>query len=280
MVIIPTFVKWAGGKTQLIKQFIPLFPKKDHVKRYFEPMVGSGAVFFYIKQVYNPHYSMIFDINNDLINLYLQIRDNVDEMISLLKVHKCNHTKNPKEYYYKMREKYNNTEDKLEKSSLLLYLNKTCYNGLYRVNSKGEFNVPFGRYKNPSIVQEKKLKLVPNLLQGAIIKSMTFEKILAHTQVDDFIYFDPPYYPLSETSSFTSYQKNNFLDKEQKRLAKVFKKLDKKNCKVMLSNSDTDLIRDLYNGYNIKVVKAKRMISCKGKGRGAINELVIRNYAD
>ena len=280
MTVIPTFVKWAGGKTQLIKQYIPLFPKKNHIKRYFEPMVGSGAVFFYIKQVYNPDYSMIFDINNDLINLYLQIRDNVDEMINFLKIYKSNHTKNPKEYYYKMREKYNNTEDKLERSTLLLYLNKTCYNGLYRVNSKGEFNVPFGRYKNPAILQEEKLRLASNLLEGTIIKALHFEKILDYAKPNDFIYFDPPYYPLSETSSFTNYQKGTFLDKEQKKLASVFKELDKKNCKVMLSNSDTDLIRDLYKGYNIKVVRAKRMISCKGKGRGAINELVIRNYAD
>jgi len=280
MTDIPTFVKWAGGKTQLIKQYIPLFPSKKNIKRYFEPMIGSGAVFFYIRQTYNPEFSMISDINNDLINLYLQIRDNVDEIITLLKIHKSKHKINPKEYYYKMRKKYNSTEDNLEKSSLLLYLNKTCYNGLYRVNSKGEFNVPFGRYKNPAILQEEKLRLASSLLEGTIIKAIPFEKILDFAKPNDFIYFDPPYYPLSETSSFTSYQKNTFLEEEQKKLAKAFKKLDKKNCKTMLSNSDTDLIRNLYNGYNIKVVRAKRMISCKGKGRGSINELVIRNYVN
>lgn len=273
---VPTFVKWAGGKTQLLGQYAHLFPKK--IDRYFEPMVGSGAVFFYIEKKFKPNFSMVSDINDDLINLYIHVRDDTDKLITLLKEHKINHTENPEEYYYKMRDLFNKTKDPLEKSALLLYLNKTCFNGLYRVNSKGGFNVPFGRYKNPAILQDKKLRTASKLLKNVEIKKMLFEKILDFTKKDDFVYFDPPYYPLSKTSSFTSYQKNSFLDNEQKKLAEVFRALDNKQCKVMLSNSEHQFIRGLYEGYNIKVVKARRMISCNGTGRGAISELVIRNY--
>ena len=273
---IPTFVKWVGGKTQLLQQYSHLYPKKiDH---YFEPMVGSGAVFFFIQKRYKPNYTMISEINKDLINLYKQVRDNVEFLIPLLKDFKIKHTQNPKEFYYKMRDKFNTTKDPFVKSSLLLYLNKTCFNGLYRVNSKGEFNVPVGNYKNPAIVQDKKLRIASKLLQDVEIKKMSFGKIIDYTKEGDFIYFDPPYQPISKTSSFTSYQKTNFSDKQQKKLANVFKKLDEKNCKVMLSNSEHPLILELYKNYDIKIVKAKRMISCNGKGRGPINELVIRNY--
>lgn len=273
---VPTFVKWAGGKTRLLQQFEQYIP--DKIDRYFEPMVGSGAVFFYVQKRHKPKYSMIFDINKDLINLYTHVRDDTDQLIPILKEHKMSHNKNPKKYYYEMRDKFNKTKDPLEKSALLIYLNKTCYNGLYRVNSKGGFNVPFGRYKNPAILQEEKLRAASKLLKNVEIKKMSFNKILDFVKDDDFVYFDPPYYPLSKTSSFTSYQKGAFLDKEQRNLAKVFKALDEKQCSVMLSNSEHDFIRKLYSGYDIQVVKAKRMISCNANGRGAISELVIRNY--
>jgi DNA adenine methylase len=275
-ITIPTFIKWAGGKTQLLKQFQDLFPKD--IYRYFEPMVGSGAVFFFVEKKYKPNFSMISDINDDLINLYINVRDDPEDLITLLKEHKLNHKKNPKKYYYKMRELFNKTKDPLDKSALLLYLNKTCYNGLYRVNLKGEFNVPFGRYKNPAILQEKKLRTASKLMKNVEIKKMSFLKILDFTQKDDFIYFDPPYYPLSKTSSFTNYQKNSFLDKEQKKLSDIFRKLDKKQCKIMLSNSEHPFIRELYKEFDIKTVRAKRMISCNNKGRGVIKELIIRNY--
>jgi len=283
MIRTPTFVKWAGGKTQLLEQFIPYFPKDNQFDRYFEPMVGSGAVFFYIQKKFNPNYSMISDINENLIHLYIVVRDKVDELIEKLKEHKSNHMQNPKEYYYLMRDKYNSIDyeseyDELEKSALLIYLNKTCFNGLYRVNADGKFNVPMGRYKNPAIVQEQKLRDASKLLKGVDIKTMPFEKIVNYVKKGDFIYFDPPYLPISNTSSFTSYQKDAFLNNEQSKLAKIFRQLDNKGCLVMLSNSDHDFIRNLYDGYDIKVVKAKRMINCKSEGRGAINELVIRNY--
>ncbi len=273
---VPTFVKWAGGKTQLLPKYEPFFPKS--INRYFEPFVGSGAVFFYVKQKYNPEYSMISDVNQDLINTYKIIKNDVDDLLEILKNHKKNHAQNPKTYFYKMRTKFNSTKNKLEKTALLIYLNKTCFNGLYRVNSKGDFNVPFGKYKNPPIVQESKLKKASKLLHNVDIKKMKFERIKSHIKNGDFIYFDPPYYPLSKTSSFTSYQKDTFLDREQKKLWKIFKLLDEKNCKIMLSNSDHEFIRSLYNSYDIKVIKANRMISCNGAGRGPINELLIRNY--
>ena len=277
---VPTFVKWAGGKTQLLEQFEPFFPSK--MDRYFEPFVGSGAVFFYIKKTRNPSYCMISDNNRDLINLYITIRDKLDELIVLLKEYKKEHTKNPKKIYYQKRREFNSTKEILIKSALLLYLNKTCFNGLYRVNSKGEFNVPMGSYKNPAIFQQIKLDEASELLRGTIIKCMHFKKIVDFVEPRDFIYFDPPYYPLSATSSFTSYHKEAFLEKEQEQLAKVFQKLNERGCRLMLSNSDTPLIHELYNKYeqegHLFLVKARRMINCDATGRKAINEVVITNY--
>lgn len=273
---IPKFVKWAGGKGQLIEQFKPLFPKKFN--RYFEPFVGSGAVFFYIIQKYNPKEILISDINEELINTYQVIKDNVEELILKLKELKKLHVSESKNHYYTVREKEPEYLSKIDIAARFIYLNKTCFNGLYRVNSKGKFNVPMGSYKNPDIVQEEKLRLVSKLLKNVKIKVMSFEKILDYAKKDDFIYFDPPYYPLENGKNFTTYTKNVFLEKEQKKLADVFKKLDKKKCFVMLSNSDTKLIKDLYKDYNIKIVKATRMINCDSTKRGKINEVVVTNY--
>lgn len=273
---IPKFVKWAGGKGQLIEQFKPLFPKKFN--RYFEPFVGSGAVFFYIIQKYNPKEILISDINEELINTYQVIKNNVEELILKLKELKKLHVSESKNHYYTVREKEPEYLSKIDIAARFIYLNKTCFNGLYRVNSKGKFNVPMGSYKNPDIVQEEKLRLVSKLLKNVKIKVMSFEKILDYAKKDDFIYFDPPYYPLENGKNFTTYTKNVFLEKEQKKLADVFKKLDKKKCFVMLSNSDTKLIKDLYKDYNIKIVKATRMINCDSTKRGKINEVVVTNY--
>ena len=277
---VPTFIKWAGGKTQLLEQFEKFIPNK--IDRYYEPFVGSGAVFFYVKKNRNPDWCMISDNNEDLINLYVVVRDKLDELISLLEEHKKEHMKNPKEYYYKQRETFNQTSDVLVKSALFIYLNKTCFNGLYRVNSKGGFNVPIGSYKNPAIVQLKKLRDASEVLQDVEIKHMSFEKILDYADTGDFIYFDPPYFPLSTTSSFTSYQKDRFLEKEQKELAEVFQKLDERGCLVMLSNSDSQLINNLYSEYKeqgtLYIVKATRMINCDANGRKPINEVVVTNY--
>lgn len=276
----PIFVKWAGGKTQLLDQFRKHYP--PNFNDYFEPFVGSGAVFFYIKQNFDPESCMISDNNLDLINLYKTVKENVNELIEKLRQYKSEHHKDPENYYYDQRNLFNTTNDTFEKSSLFIYLNKTCFNGLYRVNSKGEFNVPFGKYKNPSIVQEKKLLKASELLKDVIIKHMDFENIIQYAKKGDFVYFDPPYYPLNQTSSFTSYHKKGFLKPEQKRLAYVFKELDKVGCFLMESNSDTNLIHDLYEEYEedglLHYVKAKRMINSKASGRGAINEVVIKNY--
>ncbi len=243
--------------------------------------MGGGAVFFDINKKKKQD-SFLSDNNENLIQLYNDVQKDVGSLIDLLKIHKEEHSKNQKEYYYQMREKFNSAEAGIEKSALFLYLNKTCFNGLYRENSKGKFNVPFGRYKNPSILQESKLIEASNLLQGQKIFKANFKDIVSIAKEKDFIYFDPPYHPLSTTSSFTSYQKGSFSADDQKQLADVFKELDEMGCYVMLSNSDCEFTRNLFNEYEQKgqlyFVKARRMINSKANGRGAINEIVVRNY--
>jgi DNA adenine methylase len=269
------FIKWAGGKKQLLEQFKPLFPKK--IERYFEVFVGGGAVLFYIIKTYKPKYIFISDINEELINAYEIIKNDVENLIKELTKLKQLHSK---EHYYEVRAENPKLLSPLTRASRFIYLNKTCFNGLYRVNSKGGFNVPMGSYKNPSICQEKDLKEISKLLKDVKIKVMSFEEITKLTKKNDFIYFDPPYYPLKKGQSFTIYTKGNFLEKEQKQLAEVFKKLDKKGCNVMLSNSDTKFIKDLYTDYNMTFVNANRMINCDGSKRGKIKEIVVRNYQD
>lgn len=271
---VPTFLKWAGGKRQILDQLSLLLPKK--ITRYFEPFIGGGAMFFDIKQRFKPRFSLVSDINPDLINAYHFIKDDVDKLIESLKeIKKTNHSK---EAFYEKRKEYNSTHDRLKKAALLIYLNKTCFNGLFRVNSKGEFNVPFGRYKNPAILQESRLRLASHLLQDTDIRLFDFDNILPLVEGGDFIYLDPPYFPLNGTSNFTSYQIGAFGTEQQRRLATLFRQLDKKGCNIMLSNSNTPLIRDLYKGYTFVTIKAKRMINCKGSRRGEIDEYVITNY--
>lgn len=270
---IPCFVKWAGGKGQLLEQFEKFYPK--NFDGYLEPFLGSGAVFFSIRKNYKPDKIVLSDNNYELINCYLVVRDNLDELIDLLKVHKRNHNKR---YYYKIRDLNAGELSKVEKAARLLYLNKTCFNGLYRVNSKGKFNVPIGSYKNPNIVNDSNLRAANLLLQNVIIKVQSFEKILDDAEKGDFIYLDPPYHPLSKTASFTGYTSDAFSEKNQEALAKVYKKLDKKGCLLMLSNSDTEFIRAMYSDFNIYEVKARRAINCDGKKRGLINEIVVLNY--
>jgi len=271
-VSIPTFVKWAGGKKQLLEQFKPFFPKK--INRYIEPFVGGGAVLFFVLKEYKPKEVFIFDINEELITAYEVIRDDLENLIKELNKLKKLHNK---EHYYQIRAENPQLLSKLTRASRFIYLNKTCFNGLYRVNSKGGFNVPIGSYKNPLICPEEDLREISKLLQNVRIINGDFEECLKYSKKGDFVYFDPPYYPLKK-SSFTTYTKNNFLEKEQEKLKEVFSKLDKKGCKVMLSNSDTKFIKDLYKIYKISFVRASRMINCDGKNRGKINEVVITNY--
>jgi DNA adenine methylase len=269
---IPTFVKWAGGKKQLIEQFKPFFPKK--INRYLEPFVGGGAVLFYILKNYKPKEVVIIDNNEELINTYEVIKSDVENLIKELKKLKELHNK---ENYYKIRTEDPKLLSKLTRASRFIYLNKTCFNGLYRVNSKGGFNVPIGSYKNPLICPEEDLREISKLLQKVKILNGSFEDCLKYAKRGGFIYFDPPYYPLKK-SSFTTYTKENFLEKEQGKLKDMFAKLDKKKCQIMLSNSDTIFIKDLYKDYNISFVSATRMINCDGKSRGKINEVVVTNY--
>jgi len=273
---IPKFIKWAGGKGQLLDQFEPLFPKK--INRYLEPFVGSGAVFFYIIQKFKPKEIIISDINEELINAYEIVKTDVERLIVELKQHKEHHRVEGKKYYLTIRVTNPNELPVLERAARFIYLNKTCFNGLYRVNSKNKFNVPMGSYKNPDIVQEDKLRLVSELLKNVSIKIMPFENVVNLAKKEDFIYFDPPYYPLEKRKSFTAYTKYTFLEEEQQKLAKVFTKLDKIGCFVMLSNSDTKFIKNLYLDYNIHLVQATRMINCNGDKRGKINEVVVTNY--
>lgn len=272
------FTKWTGGKRQLLPELLELMPKKYN--RYYEPFIGGGALFFKVM----PDKATISDLNSNLIYSYIEIKENVNDLISILEIHQKN---NSKEYYLDLRatdrdgrlEKMNNTE----KAARLLYMLRVNFNGMYRVNSKNQFNVPYGRYKNPKIVDELLLKNISAYLNSKDIKiyNASFEEIIKDAEKGDFVYFDPPYAPISETSSFTSYTQEGFGMIEQERLRDVFIDLTNRGVKVMLSNSDVKCIRELYSeipNTNITVVEAKRMINSKPSARGNVKELIIRNY--
>ena len=272
---LPLFLKWAGGKSQLIEQFENLFPPAFH--NYYEPFIGSGAVFFYLKSKLRLNKVILSDSNEELINCFVVVRDKPFELIEALLSHRKRHSK---EYYYEVRSLESNRLDSVSRAARMIYLNKTCFNGLYRVNSKGQFNVPYGDYNNPSIFDRNTLIQASQMLQGVDLRVMTFDKVLDFAGNHDFVYFDPPYIPLSKTSSFTRYSKNEFSIKEQNQLSEVFRALDSRGCFVMLSNSDHSLTREFYRGYdkNIVIVRAKRKINSVGSKRGAINEIVVTNY--
>ncbi len=271
------FVKWVGGKRQLLKQFrlMNLYPpEKFNFKtgRYFEPFVGGGAVFFDLL----PEKGFLSDMNRELVVTYNVIKNQLDRLVRDLKKHKVS-----KEYYLKIRAQDLNTLDDVSIASRFIYLNRTGFNGLYRVNSKGGFNVPFGKNKNPLICDEDNLKKVSKALQGIEIKHQDYKEVLKKAKRGDFVYFDPPYYPLSKTASFTSYVKESFLDKEQIELRDTFLELTKRGCFVMLSNSDAPFINKIYSGYKgvrINKVQAGRAINSKGSGRGKITEVLVTNY--
>ncbi|MHA1383964.1 MAG: DNA adenine methylase [Candidatus Helarchaeota archaeon] len=265
------FVKWAGGKRQLLSQLDTYLP--DSFNKYIEPFVGGGALFFYLL----PKNAILIDNNEELINCYNVIKNNVEELIQSLKTHK-----NEKNYFYDIRNVDRTDEFKkwsnVKKASRTIFLNRCCYNGLYRVNSKGQFNVPFGRYKNAKFCDERNLRAVHQVLQNVKIVLGSFEKCLQYAEKDDMIYLDPPYFPISKTANFTNYTKEIFGENEQYRLKKVFDELDKRGCKVLLSNSYCEFILDLYKDYKIEEVKAKRAINSLGSKRGKIKEVLIRNY--
>lgn len=264
------FLKWAGGKSRLIQQYIPHLPTKYHT--YYEPFIGGGAVFFYLQ----PQAAIITDINAELITTYRCVRDRVEDLISLLKEHKLRHNR---DYYYNVRANPGSTD--LEKAARLIYLNKTCFNGLYRVNSKGQFNVPIGRYENPNICDEDLLRAASAALAYTEIKQADFIEVLNYaTSSDDFVFCDPPYHPISSTSYFTGYNRDCFGEEDQERLRDSCAKLANRGVKVMICNSDCEFIRKLYKeiNFNIYPIAAARSINSNTKKRGIIYELLITSY--
>ncbi|MDX2271866.1 MAG: DNA adenine methylase [Cyanobacteriota bacterium] len=263
------FLKWAGGKHQLIAQYQPYFPKE--YQTYYEPFLGGGAIFFHLQ----PKQAILSDINPELVNVYQCVRDHIEALITLLHKHQEAHNH---DYYYQIRSA--TTLDPIWRAARFLYLNKTCFNGLYRENTRGEFNVPIGRYKNPAICNPSLLRLAASALQNICIEVCSFDEILkkAHSPTD-FVYLDPPYHPLSPTSSFTSYSRYTFAEAEQIRLRNVMQELTSRRVKVMLSNSDCQFIRELYQGFHIHTIFAGRAINSQAKGRGKISEVLITSYS-
>lgn len=268
---VTPFLKWAGGKSQLLNSFQEYFP--ENFKHYFEPFTGGAAVFFHLRSNRAKFQAELSDLNSELINCYTVIRDDLDSLIEDLQKHK-----NEEEYFYKIRATDPDSLSATERASRLIYLNKTCFNGLYRVNSKGRFNVPFGFYKNPSTCNETNLRACQKALQNTELNCNPFEHVLKKARKGDFVYFDPPYHPLTSTSNFTSYTKNSFSAEDQQRLAETFAELDKRGCYLMLSNSDCPFIRGLYESFRVETVYAMRAINCKAQGRGRISEVLVLNY--
>jgi DNA adenine methylase len=268
------FLKWAGGKSRLLQQYQKYFPKNNW-KTYYEPFLGGGSVFFHLQ----PNSAVITDINQDLIEAYCSVRDNVEQLILVLQKHQIEHQNDfsgKHKYYYQVRSCTYNTP--LERAARLIYLNKTCFNGLYRVNSKGEFNVPAGKYKNPKICNPDLLRSASAALKSAKIEVRTFEEILNYATSDDFVYFDPPYHPLNNTSYFTAYSSLAFNEDSQIRLRDIFAELTSRGVKVMLSNSDSGFIRELYSEFNIHTILASRVINSNAQKRGKISEVLVTSY--
>lgn len=288
------FLKWAGGKGQLLDTFDKMFPQElieGKIKTYIEPFVGGGAVLFHILQNYKIEKAQINDINKELINCYRCIKADVEEVIKTLSILEKEYlsSENRNKYFYNVRERYNqihlNGHYDYEKCADFIFLNHTCFNGLYRVNKEGKFNVPHGKYKKPLICDKENLRLCSKLLQKVKINFGSYEQVLEKTDANTFLYFDPPYRPLLENNSFVSYDKAGFDDIDQIELSQNYRNLDKQNCLLMLSNSDPKNINekdnffdDLYKNFNIERVYAKRMINCQANKRGNITEIVIMNY--
>lgn len=269
-------VKWVGGKRQLLPALSPLLPEDIATSTYCEPFLGGGAVLFFVQ----PARAVVNDLNEDLMTVYRVIRDDIEALLADLKKHK-----NTPEYFYQIRDldrdkKRYQRLSPVRKASRLLYLNKTCYNGLFRVNASSEFNTPFGRYKNPNIVNEDTLRAVHDYLCHADITFLSedYAAVLASLPQDAFVYLDPPYDPLTDTASFTGYNKGGFDRAEQLRLKQCCDALTERGIRFLLSNSATDYIRDLYSGYTVATVEAKRAVNSVASKRGAVQEVLVRNY--
>lgn len=296
------FLKWAGGKTQLLERFYDFYPeelKNGEITSYYEPFVGGGAVFFDVAQRFNIKSAVLYDINQELILTYRVIQQNVDELTEILHSVKKKYTgldsDSQNRFFYEVRSEFNRnlgkinfskySEDWILRAAQIIFLNKTCFNGLFRFNRKGEFNVPAGRYKNPKILDEQNLVQASKLLQIAEIKNAGFETVEFDAVDNSFVYFDPPYRPISKTAGFTSYSKFKFEDTEQKKLAGLYRRLNSKGIRLMLSNSDPKNINsndnffdEIYQGFQISRVPARRMINSDASKRDSINEIVVTNY--
>lgn len=295
---VKPFIKWAGGKNSLIPQLTKYYPlelKDGTIERYIEPFVGGGAVLIDILQRYKVKEAYAFDINIDLINCYNVIKNNVEELIKQLEKKEKNFisldNEERQEYFYDIREEYNSyklkNELNIKRASEFIFLNKTCFNGLYRVNKDGKFNVPCGKYKNPTICDSNNLRNLSGLIANVAFEYGDYRQSEQYVNNNTFVYFDPPYRPISTTSGFTSYTKENFNDEDQIELAKYYDKLSLKNAKLMLSNSNPKNINEndtffekIYKGFYINEVFAKRMINSNAKERGQISELLITNYEE
>lgn len=267
-------VKWVGGKRQLLDEITPRLPKR--IAFYCEPFLGGGAVLFSLQ----PKNAIVNDLNADLILVYEVIRDNVEPLIAALEQHE-----NTPEYFYNIRDLDRDKDayremSSIERASRIIYLNKTCYNGLFRVNAAGEFNSPFGHYKNPNIVNAPVLRAVSKYLTANNIQlfHMDFEEVLRQVPRGGFVYLDPPYDPVSDTASFTGYNRGGFGREEQERLKRCCDELTERRVRFLLSNSATSFIRELYAGYTVEIVHAKRAINSDASKRGAVEEVLIRNY--
>ncbi len=297
------FLKWVGGKRQLLNDFQKLYPtelKKKIIKNYYEPFVGGGAVFFDVVQKFEIKNAFLYDINEELILTYLVIQKDVSKLLDFMhqfdKQYKKLSDAKQKEYYYDLRESFNKqrfkidydnySENWIRRAAQTIFLNRTCFNGLFRFNSKGGFNTPMGKYVNPKIVDEQNLLSVSKLLEIATIKKADFREVKHDLDgTSSFLYFDPPYKPISKTSSFTSYSKLNFEDDDQLQLASLYHELNEKGYKLMLSNSDPknidpsdNFFDDIYKDYRITRVDAKRSINSDPKKRKPIKEIVVTNY--
>lgn len=264
------FLKWAGGKSQLIQQYRSHFAQR--YTTYYEPFLGGGAVFFCLL----PERAVLTDINPELVNVYRCLQNSVEDVIDLLETHQRSHSF---DYYYAMRSTCGTTNS--EKAARFIYLNRTCFNGLYRENSKGEFNVPMGRYKAPKVSNPDLLRSVAHALRNADIAERSFDAVLQQAAgPDDFVYFDPPYYPISLTSRFTAYSRYSFGPTEQIRLRDTFAELAGRGVQVMLSNSDCPFIRDLYQDFRIHTISATRSINSDPQKRGKITEVLVTSLKD
>ena len=273
------FVKWVGGKGRVLPSLLPLLPPGVERMRHVEPFVGGGAFFFHRQ----PRRALLSDVNPALVSTYQVVQKHVDELIDCLKVHADLHSS---EHYYAMRTRYNHEPSltPIEKASLFIYMNKTCFNGLFRLNRKGEFNVPIGGYVRPSFQTLDELLDVQDALQGVSIHTCSYEQCIDWADSSALVYFDPPYRPLTKTSGFVSYSKDDFDDDDQRALAQVFRELDSMGARLILSNSDPknsdpddDFFDDLYSGFNIERIMARRAINSNPAKRGDITEIIVTN---